>query len=101
MTGRHRPLCTIELIAEGHAERCKGEECAFWQDACVLARVESELAGRPEVAGVLLELRRALEQGREVPVGEALQQFHARLSAAGASEIDSQESPGGAEDDRG
>ena len=32
----HRPLCTIELIAEGHAERCPGEQCAFWEHACVL-----------------------------------------------------------------
>ncbi len=77
----HRPLCTIEMIADGHAERCTGERCAFWQDGCVLARVESELAGRPEVAGLLLELRRELERGREISVGEALSHFHARLSA--------------------
>ena len=27
----HRQLCTIELIAEGHADRCPGADCAFWE----------------------------------------------------------------------
>ena len=77
----HRPLCTIELVAEGHAERCPGEACAFWQDGCVLGRVESELAGRPEVAALLLELRRELEAGRAVTTEDALRRFHERLAA--------------------
>lgn len=72
----HRPLCTIELIAEGHAERCPGEECAFWERGCALARVEVELEGRPEVAQLLLDLRREIESGRAVAVEEA----HTRLS---------------------
>src|SRR5262245_31850106 len=72
----HRPLCTIELIAEGHAERCPGEECAFWERGCALARVEGQLGGRPEVARVLLDLRREIESGRAVAVEEA----HTRLS---------------------
>jgi hypothetical protein len=71
----HRALCTIELVAEGHAERCPGEECAFWERGCVLARVESELRGRPEVAGLLLDLRRELQAGRAVEVGEARARF--------------------------
>lgn len=71
----HRPLCTIELVAEGHAERCPGEECAFWERGCVLTRVESELHGRPEVAGLLLGLRRELEAGRAVEVDEARARF--------------------------
>ncbi len=61
----HRPLCTIELIADGHGERCPGEACAFWDRGCVLARAESELEGRPELAALLLELRGRLEAGRE------------------------------------
>jgi len=72
----HRPLCTIELIAEGHATRCPGEGCAFWERGCVLSRVESELGGRPDVAHLLLELRRELEAGREV----ALEDAHARFA---------------------
>jgi hypothetical protein len=63
----HRPLCAIELIAEGRASRCPAEECAFWEQECVLARVETELAGRPEVAGLLLEIRRELEARRVAP----------------------------------
>ena len=59
----HRPLCTIELIAEGHASRCPGDDCPFWDHGCVLSRVEIELEGRPEVAELLLGLRRELESG--------------------------------------
>lgn len=71
----HRPLCTIELIAEGHAERCPGEECAFWERGCVLTRVEAELDGRPEVAKILLDLRRELEAGRAIELDEAHSRF--------------------------
>jgi hypothetical protein len=69
--GAHRKLCTIELIAEGHADRCPGEDCAFWSSGCALERVESELGSRPEVATLLLELRREVEAGLEVPVATA------------------------------
>lgn len=71
----HRQLCTIELIAEGHAERCPGEECAFWDRGCVLARIEAELDDRPEVAQLLLDLRRELEAGRTVELEEAHSRF--------------------------
>ena len=67
----HRPLCTIELIAEGHAARCSGETCGFWDRGCVLSRVEAQLDGRPEVAQLLLDLRRELEAGRELEVDRA------------------------------
>ena len=78
----HRPLCTVELIAEGHAERCPGEECAFWERGCVLSRVESELAGRPEVASLLLDLRRQLDAGRQVEVEAARSRFAHLLNEA-------------------
>ena len=71
----HRQLCTIELIAEGHADRCPGEGCAFWDRGCALTRVESELDGRPEVAQLLLNLRRELEAGRAVEIEEAHSRF--------------------------
>jgi hypothetical protein len=71
----HAPLCTIELIAEGHADRCPGDACAFWDRGCVLTRVESELSGRPEVAQLLLDLRRELEAGRAIEVAEAHSRF--------------------------
>jgi hypothetical protein len=67
----HRPLCTIELIAEGHATRCPGDECAFWDCGCALARVEAELDSRPEVARLLLDLRGELEAGRVVELEQA------------------------------
>ena len=77
----HRPLCTIELIAEGHANRCPGEGCAFWESGCVLSRIEADLDGRPEVAELLLELRRELDAGRTVAVEDAQALFHRRLAA--------------------
>ena len=76
----HRQLCTIELIAEGHAERCPGESCAFWEDGCLLTRVEEELDDRPEVAVLLLELRRTLEAGGAVPVQKASAALSERLA---------------------
>ena len=60
----HRPLCTIELIVQGHAERCPGEACAFWEDGCVLSHLGPELELRPEVAQLLLDLRDELDHGR-------------------------------------
>jgi hypothetical protein len=77
----HTPLCTIELIADGHADRCSGEQCAFWAHGCVLTRIQAELGDRPEVARHLLDLRRELEAGREVTVAAATQEFHRRLGA--------------------
>ena len=71
----HRPLCTIELIADGHAERCPGEECSFWERGCVLTRVESELDANPQVAALLLDLRRELDAGRRVEVETARTRF--------------------------
>jgi hypothetical protein len=71
----HQQLCTIELIAEGHADRCPGEACAFWDRGCVLARVESELDGRPELARFLLDLRRELESGRVIQLEDARSRF--------------------------
>lgn len=77
----HRPLCTIELIAEGHADRCPGEECAFWEQGCVLGRVEADLDKRPDVAALLLDLRRELDSGRTIAVADARALFHRRLAA--------------------
>ena len=71
----HRHLCTIELIAEGHAERCPGEACVFWEHGCALTRIEYELEGRPDVARLLVDLRRELESGRELDVDEVHSRF--------------------------
>ena len=66
-----RRICTIELIAEGHAERCPGEDCAFWHDGCLLEAVEVDLQERPEVAALLLTLRREIEAGAAIPLDDA------------------------------
>ena len=71
----HRQLCTIELIADGHASRCPGEGCAFWDHGCALTRVEYELDGRPDVAQLLVDLRRELEAGRELDIEEVHSRF--------------------------
>jgi hypothetical protein len=71
----HRPLCTIELIAEGHADRCPGEDCPFWDRGCALARIETHLDNRPDVAQVLLDLRREIEAGQAVDLEEAHSRF--------------------------
>lgn len=74
----HRQLCTIELIAEGHARRCPGEDCIFWEQGCALARIEYELEGRSDVARLLVHLRRELEAGRQLDV-EAVHSRFAHL----------------------
>ncbi len=60
-TDEHTPLCTLSLVAHRHSERCPGETCPLWDDGCILTRVEAELDGRPELAALLLSLRRRLE----------------------------------------
>jgi len=76
----HRPYCTIELIAEGRAERCPGGPCPFWQDGCVLDRVADELAERRELAQFLVELRRNLERTTADDPEAARAAFHRRLA---------------------
>jgi hypothetical protein len=93
----HRQLCTIALVAEGHSERCPGETCAFWEHGCALQRVEAELAGRPEVAQLLLDLRREIESGREIGVEEARARFAHVLNVEEGIEqpLDRHRGPGG------
>jgi hypothetical protein len=88
----HRKLCTIELIAEGHAERCPGEACAFWRDGCVLEAAEDALEGRPEVAALLLQLRHEIESGAALPLDAARE----RLMDVLASPSDESGPAGGA-----
>jgi hypothetical protein len=73
--GEHRQLCAIALIAEGQAERCPGEECAFWERGCALTRIEYALEGRPDVARLLVDLRRELESGRKPDLEEVRSRF--------------------------
>ena len=59
--------CHLEVLA-GHAAQCPGEACGFWQTerGCALENASAELAGRPEVAQLLLEVRDRLAAGRAV-----------------------------------
>ena len=57
----HRPLCTIELIAGEEATRCPAERCVFWERGCIFERIEGELEAKPDVARLLVDLRRVLE----------------------------------------
>jgi hypothetical protein len=90
-SAEHRKLCTIELIATGHAERCPGSACAFWVSGCVLERVETELDDRPEVAALLLELRQQIDAGRDIEVNDVRERFVELLDesgpASGATEL--------------
>jgi hypothetical protein len=85
-----RRICTIELIAEGHAERCPGEDCAFWHDGCLLEAVEVDLQERPEVAALLLTLRREIEAGAAIPLDDARARLRATLA-----EVDDETGPAG------
>ncbi len=56
-------LCSIELVAEHQRTPCPREACAYWENAgCLLMEVGTEVSTRPEVATLLLRLRRELEQ---------------------------------------
>jgi hypothetical protein len=61
--------CHLEALV-GREARCEGDGCGFWQDerGCVLEASRAELAGRPEVARLLLEVRDRLTAGRETHV---------------------------------
>ena len=63
----HRPLCMIELIAEGRAGRCPGEACPYWENGCCFSRNEADLDGRKGVAELLLDVRRELENCPAAP----------------------------------
>jgi len=55
--------CTLHATL-GLTEPCPGASCRLWSaevGACVLAQVEYEIRGRPELARYLLELRHDLE----------------------------------------
>lgn len=62
--GRHhaprvgRDACSLELLV-GRVAPCPGEPCPFWraEDGCVMDESTAELAGRPDVARLLLAVR--------------------------------------------
>jgi len=59
-------ICHLEALV-GREARCTGNACGFWQSkrGCVLEGSQAELAGRPEVVLLLLEVRDRLADGRD------------------------------------
>src|SRR5262249_51302412 len=74
-------LCTIEMAAEGNGSPCPEERCAYWDKGCILAGVRAEVAVHPNVAQLLLLLRRELEYAKLSDDEVALRLFHQRLAA--------------------
>lgn len=77
----HSPRCMIELTAGGQGNRCPGDACPFWENGCIFDRVEADLDGRWEVARLLLDVRRRLENAERQSKDEEMAVFHRRLSA--------------------
>jgi hypothetical protein len=57
-------ICTIVLATDGRPEPCSGERCAYWEQGCVFDGVGPDLVAYPEVAALVLRVRRELEQIR-------------------------------------
>ena len=76
-------ICHLEALV-GRNGRCPGESCGFWQTdrGCALASASSELAGRPEVAQLLLEVRDRLAANREAVDEEGHVAFSHALNKA-------------------
>ena len=55
-------ICQLERLI-GREAPCPGETCPFWRqgDGCVIDRATAELAGREDVARLLLAVRDRLE----------------------------------------
>jgi hypothetical protein len=73
MSANDTPSCTLRLAAQGVAEPCPRDLCAFWEPggavvepACGLERLGLDVR-RPDVAAYLLELREKLDEARGLP----------------------------------
>jgi hypothetical protein len=53
--------CGLEALL-GREAPCPGDPCPFWraEDGCVFDKAGPELAGRPDVASLLLDVRNRL-----------------------------------------
>jgi len=76
--------CTLRLAAEGRAEACPRERCAFWEPGgavvegrCVIERLGIDV-GRPDLASYLLETRERLERARNLSEAEATRREFSR-----------------------
>jgi hypothetical protein len=64
-------ICRLTLVAEGEAEICARDACAFWEPGgavvpggCIVDRLGTDLR-RDDLAAFLLDIRRRLERVRK------------------------------------
>jgi hypothetical protein len=78
--------CTLSMAAEGRAESCPRDACAFWEPGgavvsggCSIERLGVDVR-RDDVAAYLLELRERLAEARYLPeIQAAHRRFVRRL----------------------
>jgi len=69
----------------GEPEPCPGDRCAFWEGgSCAFQSLD--LRGRPQLAGLLLELRGELESVKEADDARAARRRFFRRLNAGSSD---------------
>jgi hypothetical protein len=54
-------LCALQYHAD-RIEACPEADCPFWDDGCLIERLDLDLEARPELAHALLQVRRRVEQ---------------------------------------
>ncbi len=58
-----RPASCHLLAAVDVEEPCPGEQCPFWDEACLLTGLRSDMSTNPLLVRFLLGLREDLEDG--------------------------------------
>jgi hypothetical protein len=76
--------CTLRLAADGTAEPCPRERCAFWEPggavvagSCLIERLGMDVT-RPDLAAYLLETRECLDRARDLAQAERAHREFAR-----------------------
>jgi hypothetical protein len=76
--------CSLRLAAEGRAEACPRETCAYWEPGgavvegnCLIERLGVDLRERA-LAAYLLETRERLDRARDLAAAEAAHREFAR-----------------------
>jgi hypothetical protein len=82
-----RETCYLEALV-GRRAACPGPECAFWhdRDGCVLDAARPELAGRRDVAALLLSVRDRLAADRDSLASDRLAALAHALNEAPSDE---------------
>lgn len=71
MSRNDTQICRLVLVAEGEAETCPRDMCAFWEPGgavlpggCIIDRLGTDIR-HDDLAAFLLDIRRRLERARE------------------------------------